>query len=83
MSGAGRNARFGGGYDLHVPMFGRELKTECKHYANGFRTLYKWLVPVDLLIIRRDHGEPLVVIPLKTLVELAQDPSKGVDVKVV
>jgi hypothetical protein len=77
MSGATRSARFGGGYDLHIPLFGRELKAECKHHANGFQRLYKWLEPVDLLVVRCDHGKPLVVVTLDFMLELA----KTVDVK--
>ena len=72
MSGATRSSRFGGGYDLHVPIFGREWKAESKHHATGFARLYKWLKPVDILIVRADYKEPLVVLPLKTLVEIAQ-----------
>jgi hypothetical protein len=77
MSGAVRSSRFGGGYDLHVPLFGRELKSEVKHHANGFARLYKWLAPVDILIVRADHSEPLVVLPLKLMLEVAKDASPG------
>jgi hypothetical protein len=72
MSGAVRSSRFGGGYDLHVPLFGRELKAECKHHANGFQRLYRWLEPVDLLVVRCDHGKPLVVVTLDFMLELAK-----------
>jgi hypothetical protein len=72
MSGAVRSSRFGGGYDLSIPLFGRELKSEVKHHANGFARLYKWLAPVDILIVRADHSEPLVVMPLKLVLEVAK-----------
>lgn len=72
MSGAVRSSRFGGGYDLHIPLFGRELRCENKHHANGFARLYKWLEPVDILIVRCDHGKPLAVLPLDTLLSFAK-----------
>lgn len=69
-SGGHRGDVFGGGFDLRISMFGCDLKCEAKHYGSGFKTLYKWLAPVDLLIVRSDHNEPLVVIPLKLFLEL-------------
>ena len=33
--------------------------------ANGFKQLYAWLVDRDILIVRADRSEPLVVLPLK------------------
>jgi hypothetical protein len=67
----GAQGRFKG-FDLIVPLFGREMKVETKHYANGFQTLYKWLSPptVDMLIVRADHSKPLVVIPLVDFIAL-------------
>ena len=60
------------GFDILADMFGREFKIENKILARGFQTLYKWLDPdpVDMLIIRQDRAEPLVVIPLATFIEL-------------
>ena len=72
MSGAVRSSRFGGGYDLHVPLFGRELRGEVKHHAKSFQRLYRWLAPVDILIVRADHSEPLVVLPLKLMLDIAK-----------
>jgi hypothetical protein len=73
MSGAVRSSRFGGGYDVHVPLFGRDMRSEVKHHANGFQRLYRWLAPVDILILRADHSEPLVVLPLKLMLEIAKN----------
>ncbi len=72
LSGAVRSSRFGGGYDVHIPLFGRELRSELKHHANGFQRLYKWLAPVDILVVRADHSEPLVVLPLKLMLDIAR-----------
>lgn len=77
LSGALKSARFGGGYDVRIPLFGRELKSECKHYANGFQRLYKWLAPVDIVVVRCDHGKPLVVMTLDLMLELAKSAEKS------
>jgi hypothetical protein len=57
-------------------MFGRSHRIECKHHANGFARLYKWLNGVDFLVVRADRSEPLVVMPLASLIEIAKQ-SKG------
>jgi hypothetical protein len=71
-SGAIRSQRFGGGYDVLATLFDRELKLELKHHAAGFQRLYRWLAPVDILIVRCDHGEPLAVLPINRLLEFAK-----------
>lgn len=79
LSGALRSEQFGGGCDVVVPMFGRPYRIECKHYANGFQRLYSWLTGVDFLVVRADRSEPLVVMPLSRLIEIARqvDPEAG------
>jgi hypothetical protein len=57
-------------HDIKLAMLGRDAKMEIKCRAKGFATIYKWLEPVDLLVIKRDRSEALVVLPMKTLVEL-------------
>jgi hypothetical protein len=76
LSGALPHKKFGGGCDVTVAMFGREHRIEAKHHANGFARLYKWLVGVDLLIVRADRSEPLVVMPLSRLIEIAKTAEK-------
>jgi hypothetical protein len=56
--------------DVKLGMLGRDNKMEIKCRANGFATIYKWLEPVDLLILRRDRSEALAVMPITTLIEL-------------
>jgi Holliday junction resolvase len=68
LSGAARG-RFGG--DVSVPVLGVDRRVEVKFRGDGFRELYKWLDGADLLIVRADHREPLVVIPLKLAAEIA------------
>jgi Holliday junction resolvase len=68
LSGAARG-RFGG--DVSVPLLGRDLRCEVKCRGNGFRQLYDWLNGADLLIVKADRLEPLVVLPLKFAAEIA------------
>jgi hypothetical protein len=68
LSGAVRG-RFGG--DVSVPLLGIDRRVEVKCRCDGFRELYKWLASADLLIIKCDRGEPLVVIPLRHAAEIA------------
>lgn len=71
------------GYDLNVPLFGTDLKAECKHSGGGFKTLYNWLAhgSNDFLIIRADRSAPLAVIPLELLATLV-NPLKAASKKV-
>jgi Holliday junction resolvase len=67
--------RFAG--DLSVPVLGVDRRVEVKVRANGFRELYAWLGDRDLLVIRADRLEPLVVIPLKLAAEIAVTAEKN------
>jgi hypothetical protein len=69
----------GGRYvgDLSVPLLGIDRTIEVKVRSNGFRQLYDWLVERDLLIVRADRLQPLVVIPLRLAVEIAQAAELG------
>ena len=63
----------GGSYlgDLTVPVLGIDRVVEVKVRADGFRELYRWLIDRDILIVRADRSEPLVVLPLKLAAEIA------------
>src|SRR6476646_1945099 len=63
----------GGSYlgDLTVPIIGIDRVAEVKCRKDGFRELYKWLQARDLLIVRADRKEPLVVLPLKLAADIA------------
>ena len=63
----------GGSYvgDLTVPVMGTDRVIEVKCRAKGFRQLYDWLIDRDILIVRADRSEPLVVVPLKLAAEIA------------
>jgi hypothetical protein len=63
----------GGSYlgDLTVPILNIDRCVEVKVRAQGFRQLYDWLTDRDLLIIRADRSEPLVILRLKLAAEIA------------
>ena len=63
----------GGSYlgDISVPLLGIDRVVEVKARAHGFLQLYDWLEARDLLIVRADRREPLVVLPLRLAIEIA------------
>ncbi|WP_051346241.1 hypothetical protein [Bradyrhizobium sp. th.b2] len=69
----------GGSYcgDLTVPVVGIDRVVEVKCRADGFRELYRWLIERDILIVRADRSEPLVVLPLKLAAEIASAADKN------
>jgi Holliday junction resolvase len=64
----------GGSYtaDLTVPLLGRDLRVEAKARGSGFNQLYSWLGGADLLIVRADRSEPLVILAFRLAVEIAK-----------
>jgi Holliday junction resolvase len=63
----------GGSYlgDITIPLLGIDRCCEVKVRGTGFAQLYSWLEQRDLLIVRADRSEPLVIIPLKLAAEIA------------
>jgi hypothetical protein len=63
----------GGRYvgDISVPLLGLDRCLEVKARADGFRELYGWLAERDILVVKADRREPLVVIPLRLAAEIA------------
>ena len=51
---------------------GRDLCVEVKARADGFRELYSWLDGRDVLIVKADRREPLVVVRLSLAAEIAK-----------
>ena len=51
-----------------------ELRAEVKARASGegFKTLERWLAGNDLLFLKRDRAEPLVVMPWTRFVDYAR-----------
>jgi hypothetical protein len=65
------------GHDIDIYAFGSEaapLVAEVKARASGggFTTLERWLGEYDLLVLRRDHADPLVLLPWSTWARLLQ-----------
>jgi hypothetical protein len=65
------------GPDLSVPLLGVDRRIEAKIRANGFQQLYRWLDGADLLIVRADRCEPLVILPIRLAIEIAQAAERG------
>lgn len=63
----------GGSYlgDVTIPVLGIDRVAEVKVRSTGFAQLYAWLEARDLLIVRADRREPLVVLPLNLAAEIA------------
>jgi hypothetical protein len=57
--------------DITIPLLGIDRCCEVKVRANGFRELYKWLTDRDLLVVRADRREPLVIVSLKLAADIA------------
>jgi hypothetical protein len=60
------------GHDLELPFGGDLLRIECKARAGGFRRLYDWLNDRDLLIVKADYQESLVIVRLSLAAEIAK-----------
>ncbi len=69
----------GGSYigDLTVPILGVDRCVEVKARAAGFRQIYAWLEHRDLLVVKADRLEPLVVLPLRLAIEIASAAERG------
>ena len=74
MSGAAGGSYLG---DLTVPVLGRDLVIEAKSRANGFAQLYSWLEGRDVLIIKADRRDAMVVLPLRLAAEIAMTAERG------
>jgi hypothetical protein len=68
--------------DISVPPLGIDRTVEVKCRGNGFRELYRWLDGRDLLVVRADRSEPLVVLPLRLAVEIALVAEKSRGAKI-
>ena len=60
--------------DLRVALDGRDRIFQLKCLKDGYRTIYGALKGHDGLIIKADHEEPLVVLPLSFFFALAGEP---------
>ncbi len=69
----------GGSYtgDLTVPLLGADRVVEVKARKDGFRELYSWLEQRDLLVVKADRKEPLVVLRLDLAARVAMAAERG------
>jgi hypothetical protein len=65
--------------DLRISVAGFAWKAECKARGDGsgFKQLERWLGDNDVLLLRRDRAEPLVVLPWRTYAALLRAAAKG------
>lgn len=75
LSGASRFR--GSGHDVDIYAFGTDeapLVTEVKRRKGGagFTTLERWLGDYDLLVLRRNHADPMVVLPWRVWARLLE-----------
>jgi Holliday junction resolvase len=62
--------RFAG--DIIMSLLDRDLRIEVKARADGFREIYGWLAEHDVLIVKADRREPLVIVRLSLAAEIAK-----------
>jgi hypothetical protein len=65
------------GADVNVWLLGAERGVEVKCRGGGFRELYKWLSNRDVLIVKADRLEPLVVVRLSLAAEMHVAAERG------
>jgi hypothetical protein len=59
------------GADISMTLLGTDRVVEVKCRAAGFRELYTWLDGRDVLIVKADRQEPLVVLRMSLAAEIA------------
>lgn len=59
--------------DVQIVLKNKILTAEVKARKDGFRQIYNWLDNKDLLIIKADRKEPLVVLRLKNCIEFLKE----------
>lgn len=52
---------------------GSEYIIECKAWKHGWRTGEKAMGQAEILVIKKDYGEPMVYMPLAVLGEIIQE----------
>ena len=59
-------------HDIVLPLRGRDLGIEVKTRADGFHEPYGWLDGRDVLIVKADRQEPLVIVRMSLAAEIAK-----------
>jgi Holliday junction resolvase len=65
----------GSGHDLDIYVFGLDetplvAEVKARKDGSGFATLERWLGEYDVLFLRRDHAEPLALVPWRVWARL-------------
>lgn len=73
LSGASRFR--GSGHDIDIYVHGRDAaplvaEVKARKDGGGFVTLEKWLGEFDALFLKRNHADPLVVLPWRVWARL-------------
>jgi hypothetical protein len=71
------SGRYKPGADISVALLGTDRAVEVKCRAAGFRELYGWLNDRDVLIVKADRQEPLVVLRMSLAAEIAKTNHSG------
>jgi hypothetical protein len=80
LSGASRFR--GKGHDLDIYPFGADqppivAESKGRKDGSGFVTLERWLADYDVLFLRRDHADPLVLLPWRMWARLIGRKNEG------
>lgn len=59
--------------DVQIVLKDRVLTAEVKARKDGFKQIYEWLDDKDLLVIKADRKEPLVVLRLVDYIKLLRE----------
>jgi Holliday junction resolvase len=73
LSGASRFR--GSGHDIDIYPFGKEAaplvaEVKARRTGEGFATLERWLGTYDVLFLKRNNADPMVVLPWRTWAQL-------------
>jgi hypothetical protein len=60
------------GTDISMPLLGSDRAVAVKRRAASFRQFYDWLDKRDVLIVKADRQEPLVVLRMGLAAEIAK-----------
>ena len=65
----------GSGHDVDLYLLGRtpiRCEVKSRRRGSGFATLERWLAQYEALFLRRDHADPLIVLPWRMWARLLE-----------
>jgi hypothetical protein len=65
----------GSGHDVDLCLYGQDeaplvAKVKARKDGRGFTTIETWLGDYDLLFLRRNHADPLILLPWRAWVRI-------------